>query len=164
MNEQSIFIAALERERAERPQFVAEACGDNDALKKRVEILLQAHENAGSVLDRPAMEPTTRGRSTTIIGRSLTIYRQQVTPPSIEYLAGGAVDDTYVEVEGVQRFYSCYTVAAQRVSEGEPHEAVELLRDGIKHAYFNCAEVDWARAFLKRLEDDPGWPRRRTGQ
>ena len=54
MQEQSIFIEALEREDpAERAAFLDRACAGDAALRQRVERLLQRHQQADSFLDRP---------------------------------------------------------------------------------------------------------------
>ena len=55
MNESTIFEQALEKsEGTEREQFLAEACGDDTELRRRVDALLLAHENPESFLDAPA--------------------------------------------------------------------------------------------------------------
>jgi WD40 repeat protein/serine/threonine protein kinase len=50
MNAEAIFHDALARPRAERPGFLAGACAGDEALRRRVEALLHAHENPGSFL------------------------------------------------------------------------------------------------------------------
>jgi tetratricopeptide (TPR) repeat protein len=53
-----IFLAALERQSpAGRAAFLAEACGDDEALRRQVEALLRKHEQAGSFLESPPGEP-----------------------------------------------------------------------------------------------------------
>jgi serine/threonine protein kinase/tetratricopeptide (TPR) repeat protein len=53
----AVFLAALDRVTpAERATFLAEACAGNAALRHRVEALLQAHDQADPLLDRPAAE------------------------------------------------------------------------------------------------------------
>ena len=49
-----LFQAAIERSSAERPAFLASACGDDDELRRVVERLVGAHDRAGSFLDDPA--------------------------------------------------------------------------------------------------------------
>jgi serine/threonine protein kinase len=56
MNERSIFMEALAREGAERSAYLAEACGGDAALLKRVEALLESHEQAGTFLAKPVAE------------------------------------------------------------------------------------------------------------
>jgi serine/threonine protein kinase/Tol biopolymer transport system component len=55
MNEREIFLAALERDSdAERDAFVVAACGRDAQLRRRVELLLKSHRDAGSFLEHPA--------------------------------------------------------------------------------------------------------------
>jgi serine/threonine-protein kinase len=59
MSTEEIFHQALGRPQAERAAFLAVACAGDEALQRRVEVLLHAHENPGSFLaDRPPL-PTT---------------------------------------------------------------------------------------------------------
>ncbi len=58
MNERDVFIAALERaDPAERRAYLDDACRGDDALRRGVEALLDAHERAGSFLDPPDAPP-----------------------------------------------------------------------------------------------------------
>jgi WD40 repeat protein/serine/threonine protein kinase len=54
MNEQAIFSAALPLERDRRAAYLHEACGADAELRRRIELLLDAHEQAGSFMQRPA--------------------------------------------------------------------------------------------------------------
>jgi serine/threonine protein kinase len=50
----AIFLSALEKsELAERAAYVREACGNDDGLRQRVEILLRAHDDPRSFMDSP---------------------------------------------------------------------------------------------------------------
>src|SRR5262249_4218016 len=52
MNEATIFAAALEKATdEERAAFVADACGGDERLRRRVEALLRAHAGSDDVLD-----------------------------------------------------------------------------------------------------------------
>ena len=54
MNERDIFIQALQIEdAAQQADFLNEACGTDEALRKRVQSLLQSHERAESFLESP---------------------------------------------------------------------------------------------------------------
>jgi eukaryotic-like serine/threonine-protein kinase len=75
MQEQSIFIEALEREDpAERTAFLDRACAGDPALRRRLERLLQRHQQADSFLETPAPAPAAgdgeagRERPGTLIG------------------------------------------------------------------------------------------------
>jgi Leucine-rich repeat (LRR) protein len=52
-----VFFAALEKGGpAERAAYLDEACAGNEALRRRVEALLAAHEQVGGFLERPLVE------------------------------------------------------------------------------------------------------------
>jgi serine/threonine protein kinase/tetratricopeptide (TPR) repeat protein len=58
---QSVFLAAIEAaDPAARAALLARECGEDAELRRRVEALLLAHEQPGSLLDRPAVEGSTR--------------------------------------------------------------------------------------------------------
>jgi hypothetical protein len=58
MNEQSLFDAALQRGTvAERLAFLEEACAGDLALRRRLELLLAAHDKPAGILDKPAIPP-----------------------------------------------------------------------------------------------------------
>jgi serine/threonine protein kinase/tetratricopeptide (TPR) repeat protein len=50
---EAIFFAALEKAPGERPAYLAEACGGDDALRRRVQRMLAAQVAAGSFLESP---------------------------------------------------------------------------------------------------------------
>jgi serine/threonine-protein kinase len=52
----SLFHSALECEPAERAAFLDEACDGDESLRQQVEVLLTAHQGAGSFIERPAFE------------------------------------------------------------------------------------------------------------
>ncbi|MFG0267793.1 MAG: serine/threonine protein kinase, partial [Rhodopirellula sp. JB055] len=56
--EESIFIAAIERPEEERIAFIQQECGENEALRQRVEALVAAHENEDGFLDFDPAETT----------------------------------------------------------------------------------------------------------
>jgi eukaryotic-like serine/threonine-protein kinase len=58
MNEESLFLAALEKPTAsERQALLEEACAGDVALRRRVERLLEAHLETLGILDQPARPP-----------------------------------------------------------------------------------------------------------
>src|SRR5260221_9561028 len=58
-----LFHSALQHEPAERAAFLEEACAGDESLRKQVEALLAAHDEAGSFIESPAMEVEARGGS-----------------------------------------------------------------------------------------------------
>src|SRR5262245_16617240 len=56
MSEETLFTQALEKaDPAQRAAFLDAACGDNRALRARLEALLGSHEQASSFLESPAV-------------------------------------------------------------------------------------------------------------
>jgi tetratricopeptide (TPR) repeat protein len=55
MNEETLFHLARQKPASERPAFLAQACGDDGPLRRRVEALLQADEHPGSFMQQPAV-------------------------------------------------------------------------------------------------------------
>src|SRR5262245_21880635 len=57
MKEEQVFHQALEQPIPQRPALLAAACGDDPALRERVEALWRAHETPGSFLRGAAGPP-----------------------------------------------------------------------------------------------------------
>ena len=53
MNERDVFINALQKDPAERPAYLDEACAAHPALRRRIATLLEAHDDPDSFLDSP---------------------------------------------------------------------------------------------------------------
>lgn len=51
--EENLFARAIELPRAARGAFLRAACGEDESLRQRVEQLIEAHESAGAIIDRP---------------------------------------------------------------------------------------------------------------
>ena len=51
-----LFNDALDKPASERSAFIAEAAGDNIALREKVELLIESHDEPDSFLERPASE------------------------------------------------------------------------------------------------------------
>src|SRR5205809_960900 len=51
-----LFHSALERAPEERAAFLDQACAGDQQLRKEVEVLIAAHERAGSFIEKPALE------------------------------------------------------------------------------------------------------------
>jgi serine/threonine protein kinase len=70
---------ALEREPGKRAQFLDKACAGNAELRQEVEALLQAHEQAGSFIEAPALDVTAKGltghRTESLVGQQLGNYK-----------------------------------------------------------------------------------------
>ena len=68
MNEESLFVAALEKPTADRQAFLEEACAGDLALQRRVERLLAAHLKTVGILDQPAGPPAWTDVTTGSVG------------------------------------------------------------------------------------------------
>src|SRR5262245_33429435 len=54
MNEEALFLQALDKPSGAREGWLDEVCGDDPGLRRRLRTLLEAHENPGSFLTNPA--------------------------------------------------------------------------------------------------------------
>jgi serine/threonine protein kinase/Tfp pilus assembly protein PilF len=73
MKEEKIFQDAIEQTADQRTAFLLDACGDDVALRERVEVLLKAHANPGSFLRSPAAELTATTDTSSITERPGTV-------------------------------------------------------------------------------------------
>ena len=56
MTEESLFHEAMAKPVGERAAFLDTACGGDPELRRRLEVLLQAHDQPGRFLDQPPVE------------------------------------------------------------------------------------------------------------
>jgi len=54
VNEESLFHEALTKSAGERAAFLDAACAGDSDLRRRVDVLLKAHDKPGSFLQQPA--------------------------------------------------------------------------------------------------------------
>src|SRR5438045_353089 len=54
-HERELFLCALDKLPSERAAFLAEACGGDDGLRRRVEELLLEQRSLGAFLEQPAL-------------------------------------------------------------------------------------------------------------
>src|SRR5215470_11676108 len=93
-----VYDRALDLPGEEREGFLAEACGDDDDLRREVQSLLAAHEDAGSFLQSPAVEGAAReivddedtSPAAQLIGRELANYR------IVSLLGRGGMGEVYL--------------------------------------------------------------------
>jgi WD40 repeat protein len=81
MTEETIFATALAKPTpAERVAYLDAACGDDRALRQRVEGLLRAHDQAGDFLGHPAVERAAAGDSSPSGATQPSVRPPQATP------------------------------------------------------------------------------------
>jgi len=90
----SIFLAATEKESAaERSTYVNDVCAGDDGLQRRVEALLNAHENRRDFLDRPPIalsRPFDTSKSPEGPGTQIDRYKL------LELIGEGGFGDVYM--------------------------------------------------------------------
>jgi eukaryotic-like serine/threonine-protein kinase len=73
-----IFNAAVERRPNERAAFLERSCNGDEALRRKVELLLKYHDAAGDFIQSPAFQAAPEllvGDPETLIGQHLGCYR-----------------------------------------------------------------------------------------
>jgi serine/threonine protein kinase len=92
-----VFHAALDVSVSERAAFLDEACAGDELLLKQVEALLVAHEQAGSFIEKPALEAAAHSlagegaeEAAIRVGQSISHYR--IVAP----LGAGAMGEVYL--------------------------------------------------------------------
>jgi serine/threonine protein kinase/Tfp pilus assembly protein PilF len=84
---------ALERPPAQRAAFLDEACAGDEELRREVEAVLQAHQQAGSFLAAPALEAVAkavaREQAQSLTGRRLSHYQV------LSLLGAGGMGEVY---------------------------------------------------------------------
>ena len=89
----NLLQAALEREPAERPAFLDEACRGDKLLRQQVNSFIISHEQAGGFIEEPAFEvmaESLENKQTELVGQMLGHYRV------LEQLGAGGMGEVYL--------------------------------------------------------------------
>ncbi|MBS1811690.1 MAG: protein kinase [Acidobacteria bacterium] len=123
---EEIYNAALDLDATQRPKFLADACADNPELRREVESLLNAHEDAGTFLHSPAVivaaeqiKQSGEGTAaTSLLGRRISHYQILST------LGAGGMGEVYLAEDTRLR----RKVALKLLPEKFTQEAERIVR------------------------------------
>jgi ATP/maltotriose-dependent transcriptional regulator MalT len=80
----------------------------------------------------------------------------------LDYCGGNISEEELLKAEAGSRINQCdarFYVALDRLSQGDRAGAREHFRKILATGVFGLMECQWSRLFLKRMEQDPTWPR-----
>ena len=82
-------------------------------------------------------------------------------PRYLDYQSGSITEGSLLDAAAGSRTKLCEAlllIGLRHLAEGDRAGARERFRRCVRTGVFIFWDYDWARAFLRRLEDDPAWP------
>ena len=80
---EDIFQNALDLSPEERSRYVIETCGNDESLRRDVQLLLSQHDSAGELLDQPLYANTELGMLESFIEEKDPVSYTHLTLPTI---------------------------------------------------------------------------------
>jgi serine/threonine protein kinase len=144
----SVFLVAIEKPSSERAAFLDEVVGEDDALRKRVEALIHAHEDPDSFLDKagaqlPTVDQIPPAPLAEHVGTLVGPYKL------LQQIGEGGMGVVYMaeQTRPVQR-----KVALKLIKSGRDSRQVIARFEAERQALAMMDHVNIARVF------DPGQP------
>ena len=158
-----VFQAALERTPGERAAFLRETCGADEALLAEVESLVSAHEEAGSFVERPAIQSLSEdaARAVAIAGRALRRGDRFGSYDIVDFISAGGMGEVYRATDpklgrdlAIKILPPAFTERPERLARFE-REARVLAALNHPHigAIYELAEADGLRGLVLELVD-----------
>ena len=115
-----VFAASIELEKEERNRFLAKACGNDEALRKEVQLLLDAHVQADDFIENPVFEDAFRAMSQE--EDLLTIDQQIGAYKVLKEIGRGGMGTVYLAARADQEYNKL--VAIKLIKRGMDTEQV----------------------------------------
>jgi eukaryotic-like serine/threonine-protein kinase len=133
-----VFHDALEREPRERAVFLEQACGEDTALRNKINALLRSHESAGSFLKSPASPVNSDQAGTSpprqFIGQNLGSYEVKM------HIGSGGMGDVYRAHDTQLRRDVAIKVLPLEFSR-DPDRAARFQREAVALAALNHPNI-----------------------
>jgi len=152
-----LYDAALKRPADEREAFLDNACGGDEALRRRIDILIAAQEKAGDFLESPAWamvaDAPAPDHPQFVVGRSIDRYQ------ILSFLGSGGIGDVYLARDSrLERAVALKLLPARFTGDGDRvrHFEKEVrATSALNHpnivAVYDTGETDAGRFIVMEL-------------
>src|SRR5438045_496673 len=160
---EELLHAALERDPDDREAFLSHACGGDQGLEQEVRQLLASHQDAGSLLDRPAIDVVAGGfagdRDRPRLGRGASVGPYEIN----SQIGAGAMGEVYLATDTNLRRQVALKVLPTSVA-ADPVRLVRFQREAellatLNHpniaAVYGLEQAGSVRALVMEFIDGP---------